>query len=157
MRKPRYGRVWVSALIAAAMSVAVVSPAGAETPQESAMSNAAPAATCYGDYCSGQNPETTGCSSDADTVVHARIPGTWTNIELRWSPSCKTKWARVPASWGTSLPNNLRAYQCATGYQQVGIVDSNSNFAWTAMIYSPNLTVMAQWIGPPGSTGTSCW
>jgi len=120
------------------------------------VSTAAQAATCYGDYCSGQDPEAAGCSADAYTVVSARIPGTYTYIELRWSPSCKTNWARVPASWGTSYPSSLRAYQCSTGYNQRGVVASSSDYSWTRMIYSPALSVRADWIGSPGSIGTSC-
>jgi len=119
-------------------------------------STAAHAASCYGDYCSGQDPQAAGCSSDAYTVVSARIPGTYTYIELRWSPSCKTNWARVPASWGTSYPSSLEAVQCSTGYTQRGVVASSSDYSWTRMIYSPVLLVRADWIGSPGSVGTSC-
>ncbi|GLL05094.1 DUF2690 domain-containing protein [Dactylosporangium matsuzakiense] len=48
------------------------------------------AVTCYGDYCSGQDPESSGCSADATTTASARIWGTESYIELRWSPTCKT-------------------------------------------------------------------
>lgn len=114
---------------------------------------AAQAVTCYGDYCSGRDPEATGCSADAYTVVSARIPGTYTHVELRWSPSCKTNWART--SWNANPQSALRAVQCPTGYTQ-GYSSTNGSYYWSRMIYSPNYGVSARWIGAPGSVGTSC-
>ncbi len=114
------------------------------------------AVTCSGDYCSGQDPQAAGCAADAYTVVSARIPGTYSYIELRWSPTCKSNWARVPSSWGTAYPGNLSAVQRSTGYRQVGVVSSNNDYSWTRMIYSPTLCVYAAWTGSPGSVGTSC-
>ncbi|WP_433077793.1 DUF2690 domain-containing protein [Dactylosporangium sp. CA-052675] len=114
------------------------------------------AVTCWGDWCSGQDPDGSGCSADAYTVASARIPGTYTYIELRWSPTCKTNWARVPITWGTQSPDSLRAYQCSTGYTQRGVVNSGGDYSWTAMIYSPVQKVQAQWVGSPGTIGTAC-
>jgi hypothetical protein len=115
---------------------------------------AAQAVTCYGDYCSGRDPEATGCSADAYTVVSARIPGTSAHVELRWSPTCRSNWART--AWNGSNPGSaLRAVQCPTNYTQ-GYSGTNGSFWWSRMIYSPNLGVSAQWNGPPGSVGTSC-
>ncbi|MFJ1767911.1 DUF2690 domain-containing protein [Amycolatopsis sp. NPDC088138] len=115
---------------------------------------AASAVTCYGDYCSGKDPESSGCSADAYTVVSARIPGTGSYVELRWSPTCKTNWART--SWnGDSPSTSLRAVQCATGYTQ-GYSTNNGSFWWSRMIYSPSLGVSARWSGSPGATATSC-
>jgi hypothetical protein len=125
--------------------------AGAVVAQTPAM-----AVGCYGDYCSGKDPESTGCSADGITVASARIPGSYTYIELRWSATCKTNWARVPSSWGTSSPSLLQAYQCATGYNQSGVVASNGSYSWTRQIYSPKLGVSARWTGSPGTTGTAC-
>ncbi len=112
--------------------------------------------TCWGDWCSGQDPEASGCSRDAQPIASARIPGTYAYVELRWSPTCKTNSARVPAAWGTDYPWQLRAYQCATGYNQTGVSDSNPNYSWTKMIYSPTLRVRAEWNGQPGSAWTAC-
>lgn len=111
---------------------------------------------CWGDWCSGQDPAAMGCDADAYTVVHARIPGTWSNVELRWSPTCKTNWARVPSGHGQYYPWALRAVQRPTGYSQVGVVRSNTYYSWTRMIYSPTMCVYAAWTGPPGTVGTSC-
>lgn len=112
------------------------------------------AASCYGDYCSGKDPEATGCARDAYTVAHARIPGTYANVELRWSPSCKTNWART--TWHGSSSSYLRAVQCATGYTQAGAVGDSGTYVWTRQIYSPRYGVSARWTGAPGTTATSC-
>lgn len=116
------------------------------------------APSCYGDYCSGTNPETTGCSADAYTVAHRNWAGWGVTLELRWSPTCKTNWARVNTNpvWSGPPTPVLRAVQCSTGYTQAGVVASNGTFWWTRQIYSPVLTVRADWIGPPGTTSTAC-
>ncbi|MFG1656943.1 DUF2690 domain-containing protein [Micromonospora chersina] len=134
--------------VALGMLVAVAGVDAATSPAQ--------AATCWGDWCSGQDPQAAGCSADAYTTASARIPGTYAYVELRWSPSCKTNWARVPAAWGTSYPWQLRAYQCKTGYNQSGVVASSADYSWTRMIYSPTLGVRAEWNGQPGSVGTAC-
>ncbi|MET8280579.1 DUF2690 domain-containing protein [Micromonospora sp. NPDC005174] len=121
-----------------------------------AVGSPALAVSCYGDYCSGQDPEASGCSADATTTASARIWGTYSYIELRWSPTCKTNWARVPASWGTSYPSQVQAFQCATGYNQSGVSASNASYSWSRMIYSPKLGVSARWTGAPGYTSTAC-
>jgi hypothetical protein len=127
----------------------------------SATANAA--VGCYGDYCSGKNPEDTynsstgrWCSAGAYTVASARIYGSTSWIELRWSPNCQTNWARVSSGYGTIYPWALRAVQCATGYTQAGVVASSADYSWTRMIYSPVKTVRASWTGPPGANGTAC-
>jgi len=66
--------------------------------------------TCYGDYCSGQYADATNCDDDAVTIATRKITqytypglpidGTYIEkevgtLELRRSPTCKTKWARV--------------------------------------------------------------
>lgn len=107
--------------------------------------------TCYGDYCSGTDPEATKCSADAYTVAHQTWDGWSARLELRWSPSCKTNWARVNTN-----PPALMAVQCRTGYTQAGVVANNGTFWWTRQIYSPHLTVRADWVGPPGSRSTAC-
>jgi hypothetical protein len=115
---------------------------------------AAQAVTCYGDYCSGVDPEASGCSADAYTVASARIAGTYAYVELRWSPTCKTNWART--TWHNEFTSSaLRAVQCATGYTQ-GYSSTNGSYWWSRMIYSPSLGVSARWNGPPGNGATAC-
>ena len=114
----------------------------------------ASAATCWGDWCSGQDPAATGCDADAYTAASARVWGTTFHVELRWSPSFGTGWARVPATWADSYPTRFRVQQ-DTRYEQVGRVNSNSNYAWTRMIYSRVPCIRAQWTGAPGFTSTA--
>lgn len=148
----RLVRIRLPALfIAAAVAAALVA-----FPQPAHAGHVSSHVSCWGDWCSGQDPQATGCAADAYTVAHARIPGTWSYVELRWSPTCKTNWARVHSSWGTSYPWALRAVQRDTGYQQVGVVNSSGSYSWTRQIYSPRLCVYGAWTGPPGTTATSC-
>lgn len=112
------------------------------------------AVTCWGDWCSGKDPAATGCDADAYTAASSRVPGTYFHVELRWSPTCGTGWARVPASWGNSYPDRFRVQQ-DTGYVQVGRVNSNTNYAWTRMIYSRVPCIRAQWTGAPGFASTA--
>jgi hypothetical protein len=98
----------------------------------------ADAATCYGDYCSGKDPQATGCAADARTVAHVRDAGGGYILELRWSPSCKTNWARISKgsiSW-------IKAVQPSTGYTQWGnLTTPGSPFVWSRQIYSPTRCV----------------
>ena len=143
-------------IVIAAGSVALTAgPAAASTPP--------PAGWCYGDYCSGMDPHTTRhvpdgnyCDADGTTVASIQAAGTGLLVELRWSSRCQANWARVPASFGSYSPGSVKARQCDTGYQQVGVVDSNTGYSWTAMIYSPSHPVSASWSGSPGNYATAC-
>ncbi|MDB5243617.1 MAG: hypothetical protein JWP57_4242, partial [Spirosoma sp.] len=76
------------------------------------------AAGCYGDYCSGRDPMQMGCGNDAYTTAYKNLPGE--RLELRWSPSCKTNWARLivyPTGLGCVGGGSLVARQ-DTGYTQ---------------------------------------
>jgi hypothetical protein len=92
----------------------------------------AAAVTCYGDYCSGKDPQTTGCAADARTIflsyVYGTGGGTW--VEVRWSDTCRTNWART-----NGVRTNIEAVQ-DTGYRQ-GYSANNGAYSWSRMIYSP--------------------
>jgi hypothetical protein len=136
--------------------LAVLLAVGVATVTFSAGTGTANAVGCYGDWCSGRDPQAMGCANDAYTVAHARIPGTSTLVELRWSPTCKANWARVAAGYGRAYPSKLRAVQRVSGYSQVGVVASNASYSWTRMIYSPTRCVYAAWTGAPGVASTAC-
>lgn len=102
----------------------------------------ASAVTCYGDYCSGVDPQSSGCGADAytATVYNTSIA----SLQTRYSPTCQTNWARVvvyATGVGCVYPGSLRAIQ-DTGYTQststslVCNTYSSTTF-WTPMIYSP--------------------
>ncbi|MBF6354126.1 DUF2690 domain-containing protein [Nocardia higoensis] len=111
---------------------------------------------CYGDYCSGQDPRTSGCGADAYTTVTTETEVG--RLDVRWSPTCKTNWARwvrYPRGWTMSqIPMVMRAVQ-DTGYEQVFVFqdgiggDSYPDHPewttfWTPMIYSPVHKVRAE-------------
>lgn len=117
---------------------------------------ASAAVTAYcGDTCSGKDPEQTGCSADARTIPGTRtaIYGTggesW--VEIRWSDTCQTNWARTNASF---VFGSVRAIQ-QTGYTQ-GYSSNNGTLAWSKMIYSPTLCVKGSINGGWGYTYTPC-
>ena len=104
---------------------------------------------CYGDYCSGRDPSATGCGADARSVASKRTGQGI--LEVRWSPTCKTNWARLTiyptgnkcATWGS-----LAAIQ-NTGYTQRKLVPAtcrtrSATTYWTPMIYSPGRSVYAR-------------
>ncbi|GGU72644.1 hypothetical protein GCM10010275_04000 [Streptomyces litmocidini] len=56
-----------------------------------ASSPASAATSCYASSCQGLDPASTICQNDARTVG---ISG-WSNLELRYSPTCRAAWARL--------------------------------------------------------------
>ena len=98
--------------------------------------------SCYGDYCSGQDPVATGCAADAVTFAWKDLSGA--RLDLRWSPTCKTEWARwqqYPVGIKSDTLWELSAVQ-DTGYTQSKSYDTSPDYGttwttWTHMIYSP--------------------
>lgn len=112
---------------------------------------------CYGDYCSGRDPQQTGCSDDAVTTRWVDV--TSARLELRWSPICKTNWARYqqyPRGWFLgNVPLEMRAVQ-DTGYTQrrsYGVNGTPEGTTWTPMIYSPVRLVRAEMVYQCGPVG----
>jgi hypothetical protein len=97
------------------------------------------ATSCAGNSCTGRDPVSSGCSAGAVTVAHVQLPAVSQRLELRWSPSCQTNWARMVYD---PDPAWLHAFQPQSLYvaQKSGSDGTNS---WTAMIYSPNYCVNA--------------
>jgi hypothetical protein len=133
------------------MMLAVLTTAGLlATASAGAPAAEASTVTCYGDYCSGEDPEATGCAEDADTIAWEDLPGA--RLEIRWSPTCKTNWARYqqyPRGLHVgNAPLVLSAVQ-DTGYTQsleYGIENPppEGSTTWTPMIYSPVRPVRAE-------------
>jgi hypothetical protein len=114
---------------------------------------------CYGDYCSGRDPSTTGvggipCADDGRTVsavtVNSRIPTGFHDVgrlELRWSPRCQTNWTRLTL-WDNAFYTGITSMQdsgYSTSHHTSGIngVTGAGTF-WTPMIYSPIRAVQGQ-------------
>ena len=113
----------------------------------------ASAVTCYGDYCSGLDPKDSGCAADAYTTVTKETDVG--RLDVRWSPTCKTNWARwveYDRGWQLSMvPLEMRAVQ-DTGYTQrysFGVNGGgNDGFStyYSPMIYSPEHKVKAEMV-----------
>ena len=132
----------------------IVAAGVAATEAGTAQASVHPAVSCYGDYCSGLDPQTSGCSADAYTLASSFDSNTGALVELRWSPTCKTEWARA----NTTSPGWIKAVQ-STGYTQWGtLTQAGSSNSWSRQIYSPSKCVYAQayfgWGGP--TLTTSC-
>lgn len=103
---------------------------------------------CWGDYCSGKDPMATGCYADAYTAAYKDFQNG--RLEVRYSPTCKTNWARVtiyPIGWALGVPTPVRL----TARQDSGYTQSVSwgervgqGTYWTPMIYSPVRLVRAE-------------
>ncbi|MFC6087386.1 DUF2690 domain-containing protein [Sphaerisporangium aureirubrum] len=147
MRTTMWGHRPLLARLGAAVVAAVACGAALAMP-----AHATAAVSCYGDFCSGQDPQATGCAADAVTVATDKVYAAEIYLDLRWSPTCKTNWARLRGVSGTI--NNFKVVQPATNYSRIR---SGTNW-WTYMIYSPNLCTYAYVeLGAYGGTlQTSC-
>lgn len=114
---------------------------------------------CWGDYCSGMDPAATGCAANAQTVAAVQLDDGY--LDLRWSPTCQTNWARYEqypfGSFASETPIGMSAVQ-DTGYSQSinwfegdGGKPIEVGTYWTPMIYSPVHKVHAQLNMPCGS------
>lgn len=124
-----------------------------------AVATPAQAVTCYGDYCSGKDPQSSGCAADAFTVT------SWGNstfmLETRWSPTCKTNWGRITlydtGIIGCTPSGTLKAVQ-DTGYTQSTTISlpcsTPTVTQWTPMIYSPVHHVRTQFVTPSATYST---
>lgn len=111
---------------------------------------------CYGDYCSGKDPNATGCGADAKTVASTTVDfRTWWGayvdvgtLEVRWSAKCKTNWARLSMFRGAEEYKGIELRQdsgYSVHYYSGGKVPGTSaGVYWTPMIYSPTRRVFAQ-------------
>jgi hypothetical protein len=131
--RPRVSRVIITALFAFVMIAVSLTAAPMK----------ANAVTCYGDYCSGVDPESSGCSADAyTTTVNNDL--NFGSLQERWSPTCQTNWTRLvvyPTGAACIYGGGLKAIQ-DTGYTQstettVLCNTYSSTSFWTPMIYSP--------------------
>ncbi|WP_157195522.1 DUF2690 domain-containing protein [Nocardia tenerifensis] len=130
-------------LIAAAAAVMALGGQLLHVPQ-------AQAVTCYGDYCSGQDPFASGCAADAHLEDGASVYGSYgeSYVQLWWSATCKTNWATA-----NHYAPSIKAVQ-DTGYEQ-GYGGFDGAQSWSKMIYSPVHHVKAVISGAWGVTQTT--
>ncbi|HEX4206769.1 MAG TPA: DUF2690 domain-containing protein [Ktedonobacteraceae bacterium] len=94
--------------------------------------------TCSGNGCNGQNPVTTGCNADAYTVQTAVFSNSY--VELRYSPTCGTNWARVTSKVG--LANLVARIQRIDGLTYT-FSGGKFYYAYSVMVYAPTLAARA--------------
>jgi hypothetical protein len=100
MRLRSLATMMVTAVLAVLAVAAVLAhPAAANIPGNSGVS-------CFQDGCNYQDAAATGCDADAQTLGRAPI-GNLGYVELRWSPTCQTNWARVVSTSGPSSPSHV--------------------------------------------------
>lgn len=112
--------------------------------------------TCYGDYCSDQDPVATNCEVGAWTqryvdVYYDKMVPFYKNhyagrLELRASDTCGTQWARFTAA--AEIVYTLRVIQPDTGYktspQSTYLDDGEGQDSWSNQVYSPNNCVYGE-------------
>jgi len=113
-----------------------------------------PTVTCSGNGCTGQDPNTTGCSATASTVLsHLILNGINQQIgliELRFSSTCKTNWART-TSFINAVPmgaiverargiDGSFAFEC----NPATCNDTTATSVFTPMVWAPDVAALAQ-------------
>ena len=93
---------------------------------------------CSGTGCNGQNPVTTGCDAGAYTVQTAVFSNSY--VELRYSPTCGTNWARTTSKVG---PANLVARAQRIDGLTYTFSGGKFNYAFSAMVYAPTVQARA--------------
>lgn len=120
--------------------------------------------SCWGDWCSGQDPDATGCSEDGRIVASNEIEqrafdfanfafggGYVGEVELMWSERCQSNWARL------NLVDMAETWKITAvqdgGYRQSAEVPhptfdlADPGIYNSPMIYSPKRAVYAMMSG----------
>ncbi|MER5204496.1 DUF2690 domain-containing protein [Streptomyces sp. NPDC002825] len=103
-----------------------------------ASSPASAATYCYASSCQGLDPATTICQNDARTVATSG----WSNLELRYSPTCRAAWARL-ANGGSEG-------------KYVTVSRSDGNGAYSTHYYGNGATVWTAMVNDAGITSRAC-
>jgi Protein of unknown function (DUF2690) len=89
-------------------------------------------ASCSGDSCQGLNPQSSGCSANAQTMASKELQrrNGWAYAELRYSAACNAGWLRI-----RSLSFITRPSAWHPGAQSVGRASGPSSvWRWTLMV-----------------------
>ncbi|WP_379354015.1 MULTISPECIES: DUF2690 domain-containing protein [unclassified Paenibacillus] len=92
----------------------------------------------------GASPITSGCSADAVVKASKRLSNGKGTVELRYSPSCKTAWARITMdsaatyNWAANAviqrEHDSKTYACQDPGGN-GVVNSGQRSCYTPMVY----------------------
>lgn len=122
------------------------------------------AAGCYGDYCTGKNPYSTGCASTAYrwgyTAVNERDSLTGNpvqigNLELWISKGCATRWTRVVLWNNPDYTSYKFGITQSNGYTIISYTQQYSGTYYTYQIYNRSLCSYA-WANDYGGARTGC-
>lgn len=148
-----------------------MAPAAKAAPAKSPGTSAArvvPLVTCSGHGCDGTNPDSTGCSAGAITASIAS--GTITNIfigaaytvlvELRYSPTCRTVWARVKTNDPVAteqgiIHRNSDGRQAGCGPGTFPPIDGSLFGCFTTQLYDGGVTSSAEGIVTDKTSGST--
>ena len=122
---------------------------------------AAASSVCYwnsfgsSSNCDGRNPDALGssCHGDARTVKSAvlvRSDGVadGPTVQLRYSPSCRTIWAKIVGGWG-HLPGSdsggcgVTVHRNSDGKEYGANIGAGGNSAFTNVVYDADVTAYA--------------
>ncbi|MFE5709884.1 DUF2690 domain-containing protein [Streptomyces sp. NPDC056501] len=123
-----------AAALAASGLVGVASPASAAT-------------SCYAAGCTGKDPSTTVCQNDARTVASG-----WTEVELRYSPTCRAVWARKKNG---SVGSEITVHNTDGDYNWVTVPAWSTG--WTTMVNDAGITAQATETLHGGGFSTTAW
>jgi hypothetical protein len=100
----------------------------------------AQAATCYDTGCTGKDPQTLGCSSDARTLDSFTLDSGAFYVELRLSQNCWAAWTRITASTRCTCATSFGEVQgftnttIKTATYDYGVQAVAGKGVWTRMI-----------------------
>jgi hypothetical protein len=128
----------LSATILAVSGLALTASSASAAPRAAAVSSCK--ASPSDATCDGMDPQTTGCAADAYTVPGGTAKGPGGTVELRYSPSCKTNWARVQ-----NAQLNLTLFVIRQDGAERDSVEFlwASGTVWSPMLYSPVMKAQA--------------
>jgi hypothetical protein len=123
------------------------------------------ATTCSGTHCNGLAAASTTCVNGAFVVDDSQFYDVYGNLvgdlQLKYSPSCRTTWGRVISYLGfggqgiiMNTPNPAQRYNCyitggaGTGCNTPMLYDANTTSHAYAEVYGPDGSIYAAWITP---------
>lgn len=99
--------------------------------------------SCSGTGCNGLDPYKTSCRKDAKTV--AKIYGQGVKLELRWSPSCQSNWARATAEKSVAHIVYVQAPAWPWSGRSETQDTGEGLVRWSNMWYAPGSKIQACW------------
>jgi hypothetical protein len=106
---------------------------------------------CYGDTCSGKDPQAMGCLADARTLAsYRRVPDAYSDddwlVELRYSHNCQAQWTRgtvyyMSTYFGLDRCTTLGATSCGRLYTKYAMADYTGGAGWWPVtVWTPMLS-----------------